>query len=154
MAQAMEKSVCERTAHQLATFLADTYILYTKTQNFHWNIVDPRFYSLHLLFEKQYEDLADALDDIAERMRMVGKPAPGTMREFLELTSLEEAHNTPSGDEMIKQLANDHATISKWLRLAISNAQDANDEGSADLMIQRLRAHDKHHWMLISHLKK
>ena len=132
--------------------LANTYILYIKTQNFHWNVVDPRFRSLHLLFESQYNDLAEALDDLAERIRMIGQRAPGSMREFLALTDLKEEYDELDGTEMLAALLNDHDKVIEGLRNAITISQNAHDEGSADLLINRLRAHEKIAWMLRSHL--
>ncbi len=139
----------------LEKFLGDTYVLYVKTQNFHWNVVDPRFYSLHKMFEKQYEDLAEAADLIAERIRALGNKAPGTMKEFLELSTLSEAKpNGYSADAMIKQLINDHKTISQNLQNSINEGKDWDDDGTIDLLIQRMRVHDKTAWMLESHLHK
>lgn len=147
-----EKQVENKVYAALAKMLANTYILYIKTQNFHWNVVDPRFRSLHLLFESQYNDLAEALDDLAERIRMIGQRAPGSMREFLALTDLKEEYDELDGTEMLAALLNDHDKVIEGLRHAITISQNAHDEGSADLLINRLRAHEKIAWMLRSHL--
>lgn len=136
----------------LSQMLADTYILYTKTQNFHWNVIDPRFYQLHKFFESQYEELAEALDIIAERIRMLGGRSPGTLSQFIEMSSLEENMDEISGDQMIRQLAEDHTTLSDFLRSWIEEATKMGDQGSADMMINRLRSHEKNSWMLQSHL--
>jgi starvation-inducible DNA-binding protein len=149
----LKSNVSAEVARLLAVLLADTYLLYVKTQNFHWNVIDSRFYSLHQLFQKQYEELAEAIDEIAERIRMLGKQAPGSMQQFQELSNLQETTASHSGDEMMRKLANDHAVIIEFLNTSIATSQELGDEGSADLMIQRLRAHDKQHWMLKSHLK-
>lgn len=142
----------QKTTEHLARLLANSYILYVKTQNFHWNVVDPRFSQLHKLFEKQYEELAEAIDTIAERMRALQVRAPGSLSEFLHLTELEEAKGKLSGDAMLRELAHDHEFISKELKPWIPEAQQAKDEGSADLFIGRLREHDKAAWMLRSNL--
>ena len=136
----------------LGGILADTYVLYTKTQNFHWNIVDPRFYALHKFLEEQYEELSEAIDEIAERIRMIGHRAPGSLKQFLALTSLKEANGEMNAEEMIQVLTEDHETLIQALREKIRKASDLADEGSADLLIQRIRAHEKFAWMLRSHL--
>lgn len=140
-----------QVAKHLACLLADTYVLYTKTQKFHWNLVDSRFYSLHLLLQSQYEELAEANDEIAERIRMIGFDAPGSLKEFLDLTSLQEGLLKLSGDEMLNKLLQDHQTIIQSLRDGIKLALKNGDEGTADLFIERLRAHEKMAWILRSH---
>lgn len=150
---ALEPKVCSDIAQTLSQVLANTYVLYTKTQNFHWNLVDARFYSLHLLFEKQYEELADAVDLLAERMRMINAKAPGSMREFLELTLLEESVGSLSGNEMIRELNEDHIFCANALRPLVGEIADRGDEGTSDLFVSLLRAHEKNAWMLHSHLK-
>lgn len=147
----------QETRHEVITILsqllADTYILYTKTQNFHWNVVDPRFYQLHKFFESQYEELAEALDIIAERIRMLGGRTPASLHQFLELSSLEESTGDLSGDQMIQQLAEDHNYMTDSLRFSIDETSKHGDEGTADMMINRLRSHEKNLWMLKSHLR-
>lgn len=137
----------------LSHLLADTYILYTKTQNFHWNVVDPRFYQLHKFFEAQYEELAEALDVIAERIRMLGGQAPGSMQKFLELSSLNEALEKLDGDKMLQQLAEDHHFLADSIRSSIEETSKSGDEGTTDMLINRLRSHEKNRWMLKSHLR-
>lgn len=149
----MDKKTSRQISQQLCHILADTYILYVKTQNFHWNLIDPRFYSLHLFFEKQYEELAEAVDDFAERIRTMGSLAPGSMQEFLKLGALEESPAHLSGDEMIQVLLRDHTIVAKHLREHIKPIQDLGDEGTADLLIEKLRFHEKTAWMLQSHLE-
>lgn len=154
MTAILEPTTCYALGQDLAIALASTYMLYLKTQNFHWNVEDPRFSELHKLFENQYQELSGETDEIAERMRMLGQKAPGTMRFFLENSFIQEASENLSGDEMIRQLAEDHQAISKWLRETIKKTQDLGDEGTADLYIQNLRAHEKQAWMLFSHHQK
>ena len=146
-----EKSSAQETAQALGKVLADTYVLYVKTQNFHWNLVDPRFESLHKFFEGQYEELAEAVDEIAERIRMLNSKTPATMKKFLRNTRLEECEDEDlDGDAMISQLLQDHEFVANSLRPVIQQAQKRGDEGTADLLIQRLRAHEKTAWMLRS----
>lgn len=151
MTMTMETKTRQKIVEELSVHLANTYTLYVKTQNYHWNVIDPRFAQLHKLFEGQYQELAEQCDTIAERIRMLGQRAPGSMRFFLENTSLDEASDNVDGSEMIRQLAQDHETISNWLRSKISSTQELGDEGTADMYIQQLRAHDKNAWMLLSH---
>lgn len=147
----LEQSICAHCAQLLTQTLADTYILYLKTQNFHWNVKDPRFSDLHLFFEKQYQELAEAVDVIAERIRILKFRAPASMQEFLEITSLEESIGDVSADEMIQILLNDNESIAQKIRPLIPESQKKGDEGTADLLIERLRAHEKAAWMLRSH---
>lgn len=147
----LEADAIKQIVSDLAVFLADTYVVYVKTQNFHWNVKDPRFHSLHVFLEEQYKLLSEAIDEIAERIRMLDKKSPGSLKEFLELTRLEEAKGNLSADEMLKQLIHDHESIIKWLRALIEQINAMGDEGTADLMIQRLRSHEKMAWMLKSH---
>jgi len=136
----------------LKTLLANTYVLYVKTQNFHWNVEDPRFHSLHVFFEEHYKELADAVDLIAERIRVLREKTPASLAAFLELTTLNEAGDDLDTQEMLRELLHDHENISVWLRGRIEPTQKLGDEGTADLMIERLRAHEKAAWMLRSHL--
>lgn len=142
---------------QLKQLLANTYVIYVKTQNFHWNLLDREFVSLHKFFENQYEELADAVDELAERVRILGEASPGTMQEFLRLATLKEAAY-PSiviqGIEAITALLCDHQTIVEDLKESISQFAEAADPGTADLLTQRLRSHEKTVWMLHSHLNE
>lgn len=149
----LEKISVQKICQELARLQADTFLLYVKTQNFHWNLVDPRFSALHKFFEEQYEELADAIDMIAERIRAVGGKSLGSMQEYLEFTGLEESKDTLSGDEMLKALLKDHEAIVQWLRRAIDQTAEWGDQGSSDLCINRLRAHEKMAWMIKSHLR-
>lgn len=136
----------------LKQIFANTFVLYVKTLNFHWNVVDSRFRSLHKLFEEQYEDLAEAVDLLAERLRVFNVPAPGSMRTFLELATLKESEEIEDGDLMLLELFQDHQSLSKQLKEGISLADDSGDPATADVYTERLRVHDKTAWMLRSHL--
>jgi starvation-inducible DNA-binding protein len=138
---------------ELAHYLADTYTLYLKTQNFHWNITGPDFYSLHIMLEAQYKELADAVDLIAERIRALNCHTPASFSQFLKLTSLKEETGSLSSKEMIKQLLKDHETVIHHSNIILETAQKAHDEGTVDLLIERLRAHEKTAWMLRSILE-
>jgi len=130
--------------------LADTYTIYLKTHNFHWNVTGPQFNTLHQMFEEQYTELAEAIDEIAERIRALGVQAPGSYAQFSELTSIEEETGTPSAEEMIKQLVTDLETVIRTARQVLPIADEANDEPSADLLTQRMQIHEKTAWMLRS----
>lgn len=142
----------KKVTQELNLLLANTYILYLKTQNFHWNVIDQRFASLHLFFESQYEELAEAVDVIAERVRMLEQPTPATMKQFLKIATIKENENVPAGQQMIRILTNDHEQIIREIRPKIAEFTELHDDGSADLLIARLRAHEKAAWMLRSHL--
>ena len=137
-------------AEGLSRLLADTYTLYLKTHNFHWNVTGPMFNSLHLMFETQYTELAVAVDEIAERIRALGVAAPGSYAKFSELTVLEEETGVPSAEDMIKQLVKDQEAVVRTARSVIPLAEKANDEPSADLLTQRMQVHEKTAWMLRS----
>lgn len=139
-------------SQELSQLLADTYVTYVKTQNFHWNLIDARFHDLHIFFEGLYQELAEGVDAIAERIRMLRCHPPGTMQKFLELSSLSEGNGQITGNEMIQELLNDRELIIKNIRPMIQKASELNDEGTADLLIQHLRIHEKAAWMLQSHL--
>ena len=134
----------------LSRLLADTYTLYLKTHNFHWNVTGPMFATLHLMFEQQYTELALAVDLVAERIRALGSPAPGSYREFGRLTSVTEADGVPSAEEMIRALVRDHETVVRTARAIFPAVQEAGDEATADLLTQRLQIHEKTAWMLRS----
>lgn len=142
----------EKIANGLARVLADTYTLYLKTHNFHWNVHGPRFRSLHMLFEEQYTELADAVDDIAERIRTLGYPAPGTYGEFSRLTSISEETGVPEAEEMIRLLVEANETVVRTVRSVLPTAQEAADEATVDLLVGRLSVHEKAVWMLRSSL--
>lgn len=148
----MELNRNEAIANALSKLLADTYTLYLKTHNYHWNVTGPQFHSLHLLFEGQYTELALAVDEIAERIRTLGFPAPGSYAAFSKLTSVNEASGAPKAGEMVKDLAQDQAIVIKTLKQVWALADEAGDEGTIDLLSGRLAVHEKAAWMLMSSL--
>lgn len=141
-----------QVADELMHLLADTYILYLKTQNFHWNVTGPEFHSLHLMFEGQYKELAEAVDEIAERIRALHAVTPASFSQFAKLGSIKEENSVPNAQQMLKQLSIDHTTLSHHIESMIAKAEQAEDEGTVDLLVQRLRAHQKTAWMLSSSL--
>lgn len=134
----------------LSHLLADTYTLYLKTHNFHWNVTGPMFQTLHLLFETQYTELALAVDLIAERIRSLGFPAPGTYQEFAELSSIPEATGVPTAEEMIRLLVEGQEAVVRTARSIFPIVDQAHDEPTADLLTQRMQVHEKNAWMLRS----
>ena len=140
-------------SESLSRLLADSYTLYLKTHNFHWNVTGPMFQTLHLMFEQQYTELATAVDAIAERIRALGHPAPGTYAAFSKLTKVKEADGVPSARDMIQQLVEAHATVIRTAREIMPVAQKVNDEATADLATGRLQIHEKTAWMLRSLLE-
>jgi len=137
----------------LSRLLADTYTLYLKTHNFHWNVTGPMFQTLHLMFEQQYTELSTAVDEIAERIRALGFPAPGTYSEYAKLTSIPEAEGVPAAQDMIRQLVEGQETVARTAREVFPAAERANDEPTADLLTQRMQLHEKTAWMLRSLLE-
>ncbi len=140
-------------ADGLAHVLADTYTLYLKTHNFHWNVTGPMFNTLHLMFEAQYTELALAVDLIAERIRSLGFPAPGSYSAYAKLTSIPEAEGVPSAEAMIAQLVEGQEAVVRTARAVFPLADAAHDEPTADLLTQRLQIHEKNAWMLRSLLQ-
>lgn len=134
----------------LAKLLADTYTLYVKTQNFHWNVTGPLFHSLHKMFEEEYVELAAAVDEIAERIRALGANAPGSFSDFLKLTSIKEETGIPIASDMVKKLLADHESIIQHIQSLMPVAQKMNDEATLDLLITRTETHQKTAWMLRS----
>lgn len=134
----------------LTAALADSYALYLKTQNYHWNVEGPHFYALHKMFEEQYDDLASAIDEIAERIRGLGHKAPGTFAAFQKHTQITDGDNKAKATSMVDELHQDNQKIVKTLTDAMNAAQAANDESTADLMIARIQHHEKVAWMLRS----
>lgn len=137
-------------AQGLSKLLADTYTLYLKTHNFHWNVTGPMFRTLHLMFEEQYNELALAVDLIAERIRALGFPAPGTYKEFAALSSIGEEDGVPSAEEMIRKLVEGQEAVVRTARSLFATVDQANDEPTADLLTQRMQVHEKTAWMLRS----
>ncbi|GGN27891.1 MULTISPECIES: Dps family protein [Marinomonas] len=132
----------------LKRLLADTYTLYLQTHNFHWNITGPQFRELHLMFEEHYQELALAVDDIAERIRTLDVAAPGTYKAFAELSSIKEVDGVPTSAEMVKYLTKGHEQVVKTARKVLKVAQEADDESTASLVSDRMRVHEKTAWML------
>jgi starvation-inducible DNA-binding protein len=143
----------EKIVAGLSKVLADTYTLYLKTHNFHWNVEGPMFNTLHLMFMEEYTELWNALDAIAERIRSLGFPAPGTYAEFAKLTSIEETPGVPEAMEMVRLLVAGHEAVARTARAAFPAAEKAGDESTCDLLTQRLQVHEKTAWMLRSLLK-
>jgi starvation-inducible DNA-binding protein len=142
-----------RVADGLSRLLADTYSLYLQSHNFHWNVEGPMFNTLHLMFMEQYTELWNALDAIAERIRSLGFPAPGTYKSLSKLTSIEEVDGVPEAMEMVRLLVKGHEAVARTARDVFPAADKAGDESTADLLTQRLQVHEKTAWMLRSLLK-
>ena len=123
------------------------------THGFHWNVVGPQFHSLHEMFEEQYQDLQDAVDEIAERIRALGFLAPGSLSQFLKLTSIKDEHEAPKAQDMLRELVEDNETVVRACRGVVRICHEADDTVTEDLMNQRLRAHEKAAWMLRASLQ-
>ena len=136
----------------LSRLLADSYTLYLKTHNFHWNVTGPMFNTLHLMFEQQYTELATAVDEIAERIRALGEAAPGSYKAFSALTSVEEEEQVPDAKAMIQRLVVGQETVVRTAREMFPMVDSAHDEPTADLLTQRMQVHEKNAWMLRSML--
>ena len=143
----------EAVVTALSRLLADSYTLYLKTHNFHWNVTGPMFNTLHTLFETEYTELALAVDEIAERIRAVGARAPGSYSEFGALAGVKEATGTPKATEMIELLVADQETLVATAKEVVAAAESAGDQASADLGTRRIEVHEKNAWMLRSHLE-
>ena len=138
----------------LSRLLADTYTLYLKTHNFHWNVTGPMFQTLHLMFEQQYNELALAVDLIAERIRALGFPAPATYSAFARLSSIKEDEGVPNANEMIRLLVEGQETVVRTARSIFPVVEQSHDEPTADLLTQRMQVHEKTAWMLRSLLSE
>jgi starvation-inducible DNA-binding protein len=143
----------ERIADGLSHLLADSYTLYLQSHNFHWNVTGPMFQTLHVLFMEHYTELWNALDLIAERIRSLGLPAPGTYKEFNKLASIKEVDGVPSATQMIEILVSGQEAVAKTARKVFTDADKANDQPTCDLLTQRLQVHEKNAWMLRSLLE-
>ena len=141
-------------AEGLSRLLADTYTLYLKTHNFHWNVTGPMFTTLHTMFELQYTEMATAVDIIAERIRALGIFAPGSYKQFSNLSSIKEETGNPSAEEMIKQLVKGQEAVTRTARSIFPLVGKASDEPTADLLTQRMQIHEKNAWMLRSLLEQ
>ena len=142
-----------KIAEALSRMLADSYILYLKTHNFHWNVTGPMFNTLHLMFMTQYTELWNALDLIAERIRSLGHPAPGSYKRYVELATIKEEEGVPSAEDMIRQLVAGQEAVARTARAAFKVADAADDQPTADLLTQRMEIHEKNAWMLRSLLE-
>ena len=137
-------------AEGLSRLLADSYTLYLKTHNFHWNVTGPQFQPLHVLFEEHYTELATAVDEIAERIRALGHPAPGSYKAYAGLTQIAEAEGVPAANEMVRALAADHETVVRTARSVLPSAESGEDEVTLGLLADRMTVHEKTAWMLRS----
>ncbi|SRR5258706_1677366 len=143
----------EKIAQGLSRLLADTYTLYLKTHYFHWNVTGPMFQTLHLMFETQYNELALAVDAVAERIRSLGYTAPGTYKAYSKLSSIAETDGVPEAGDMVRLLVQGHEAVARTARKVFPAAEKASDESTADLLTQRLQIHEKTAWMLRSLLQ-
>ena len=141
-------------ADGLARLLADSYALYLKTHNFHWNVTGPMFQTLHTLFMEEYTEQWNALDLIAERIRALGHPAPGSYKQFVKLSSIPDEEGVPAAQDMIRQLVEAQEAVARTARSVFPLVEKANDQPTADLLTQRLQVHEKNAWMLRSLLEK
>ncbi len=144
----------DKTADALSRLLADSYVLYLKTHNFHWNVKGPMFTTLHTLFMTQYTELSLAVDEIAERIRALGAVAPGSFSAYSKLAQVQEAEGVPKATDMIRELAADQAKVTAAAKKVVEMAEAAGDDATADLGIQRIQVHEKNAWMLESHLEE
>jgi len=140
-------------AEGISRLLADSYLLYLKTHNYHWNVTGPMFQTLHVLFEEQYTELAIALDEIAERIRALGFRAPGSFAEFSKLASIQESSDPMSADAMTRDLVLSQESVVRTARSVLPLASDVNDEPTVDLLTQRMQVHEKNAWMMRSLLE-
>lgn len=140
----------EKIADGLSRLLADTYTLYLKTQGYHWNVEGPMFRSLHLMFEEEYMELRDAADEIAERIRALGHPSPGSYSEFTKLSSVSDEEGVPEAMEMVRKLVAGHEAVIKTARGLVHTAEEAGDVATADMATGRIEIHEKTAWMLRS----
>jgi starvation-inducible DNA-binding protein len=143
----------QKLADELSRLLADSYTLYLKTHNFHWNVTGPMFQTLHVMFEQHYTELALAVDLLAERIRALGVPAPGSYAAYARLSSVTDTDGVPTALEMVKLLVEAHETVIRTAREVVRAAEDAGDQATADLGTQRLQIHEKTAWMLRSLLE-
>ncbi|MGJ9418007.1 Dps family protein [Massilia sp. CMS3.1] len=143
-----------KIVESLSTVLADAYMLYLKTHNFHWNVTGPMFSALHVMFEEQYTEQWTALDDIAERIRSLGHFAPATYKRYAELSSITEEANVLSAKDMIRQLVDGNEILTRTLRAGVKVADELDDFPTADMLTTRMDVHEKNAWMLRSFLEQ
>lgn len=148
----LDKGVLQEVSGALTEFLANTYAIYLKTQNFHWNVTGPEFFALHLLFEKQYEEMAEGVDEVAERVRSLGSYVEASFSSFQKKALIQESNQMVSSQKMVQELMGDHEYISRIGRPLIRRFQEIHDDVSSDLLIKRLAFHEKAAWMLRSQL--
>jgi starvation-inducible DNA-binding protein len=134
----------------LSSVLADSFVLYLKTHNYHWNVTGPMFQTLHIMFMDQYTELWNALDVIAERIRSLGFKAPGTFKEFIKLSSMKEGDSSKNADGMIRDIIEGQDAVTRACRAALAVANKVDDQPTVDVMVQRLQIHEKNAWMLRS----
>ena len=149
----MTSKANQATVDALSALLASSYTLYVKTHNYHWNVTGPMFSALHAMFEPQYTEMAMALDEIAERIRSLGAFAPGSFTAFAALSSVKEENGRPKAMEMVANLAADQEIIADLAQKVIAAAEANNDQPSVDLAVRRMEVHQKHAWMLRSHME-
>ena len=142
----------KEVSQELSKLLAESYTLYLKTHNYHWNVTGPMFHSLHLLFEEQYTELATAVDKIAERIRALGDKAPGSYVAFARLSSVKDADGDPDAAEMLETLTGDHRIVAERANKVLKLAASHEDEGTAAIASERIEIHEKAAWMLSAHL--
>jgi starvation-inducible DNA-binding protein len=156
-APAMDTGISEKhrakIAEGLSRLLADNFTLYLKTHNFHWNVTGPMFNTLHLMFETQYNELWTALDEIAERIRSLGYPAPATLAQYDRLSSIKETDGQPKAEQMVRLLVEGNEAVARTARSIFPAVEEAEDEATADLLTQRMQIHEKNAWMLRSLLE-
>jgi starvation-inducible DNA-binding protein len=143
-----------KIVESLSTVLADAYMLYLKTHNFHWNVTGPLFSSLHVMFEEQYTEQWNALDEIAERIRALGHFAPATYKRYAELSSIKEEPEVLSSKDMLRQLVDGNETLIRTLRAGVKVADELEDYPTADMLTTRMEVHEKNAWMLRSFLEQ
>lgn len=144
----------EKICHDLNRLLADTFALYLKTHNFHWNVTGPMFNTLHIMFEEQYTELWNATDVIAERVRSLGLPAIGTFTEYNKFSSIKETQGVPNAEDMIRLLVEGNEAAARTARKCFPAAEKAGDEATTDVLTERLQVHEKNAWMLRSLLEQ
>jgi starvation-inducible DNA-binding protein len=143
-----------KIVESLSTVLADAFMVYLKTHNFHWNVTGPMFSTLHVMFEEQYTEQWNALDEIAERIRALGHFAPATSRRYVELSNISEEPDVLSSKDMIRQLVDGNETLVRTMREAVKVADDLDDFPTADMLTTRMEVHEKNAWMLRSFLEQ
>jgi len=143
----------KKVAQELSKVLADSFTIYQKTHGYHWNVTGPTFRGLHLLFEEQYNEIWTSIDEIAERIRALGATAPMGAAAMGNLTAIKDGDPNATAEEMLKDLAADHATVVATLKAAVKAAEAAGDVSTADLCTTRLTAHEKHLWMISATLR-